>query len=224
MDKVKLRNFAGLLMLIMSSTYYAMFHIDLSDGTVVVFLKAVSVGVLPGIVCFSWLYFWADSPDPFRYLALWNSGTQVLFLAVNLLRVPAASWGVFGLMYLILTAVVVALYLTSYHETRWGSFVLDGLILLNVVLAFALTLTTYSLIHPFFASSSQMYWHDILGRRRRWRGYSRSLRRPREGGRQPRRRPPPVVRLPWLGRRLGPQAPQHLVQLECAPIIARALP
>ena len=190
-DKVKLRNFAGLLMLIMSSTYYAMFHLDLSDGTVVVFLKAVSVGVLPGIVCFSWLYFWADSPDPFRYLALWNSGTQVLFLAVNLLRVPAASWGVFGLMYLILTAVVVALYLTSYHETRWGSFVLDGLILLNVVLAFALTLTTYSLIHPFFASSSteavrylgvfvselavmgalfasssQMYWHDILGRRR----------------------------------------------------------
>jgi len=188
---LKLHNFAGLLMLVLSSTYYAMFHLDLSNGTVVVFLKVVSAGVLPGLLCFSWLYFWADSPNPFRYLTLWNTGTQVLFLAVNLLRIPVASWGVFGLLYIALTVVVVAFYITSYHETRWGSFVLGGLILLNVVLAFALTITTYTLIHPFFAtssaeavrylgvfvselavmgaiftSSSQMYWHDILGRRR----------------------------------------------------------
>jgi hypothetical protein len=65
-----------------------------------------------------------------------------------------------------------------------------GLILLNVVLAFGLVLTTFEYIHPFFmntgigltafssfiteigimgtllAASSQLYWHDILKKRR----------------------------------------------------------
>jgi len=190
-DKVKLRNFAGLLALILSSAYYAMFHMDLGDGTVVVFLKLISVGVLPGLACFSWLYFWVDAADPFRFLSLWNSGTQVLFMGVNLLRIPVASWGVFGWLYLALTAVVITFYLTSYHSARWGFFALGGLILLNVVLAFALALTTISLIHPVFtvseseavqylggfvtelavmgavfSSSSQLYWHDILNKKR----------------------------------------------------------
>jgi len=190
-DKVKLRNFAGLMALVLSSTYYAMFHLDLGSGLTVLFLKLMSVGVLPGLVCFSWLYFWRDSSDPFRFLGLWNSGTQALFLGVNLLRIPFASWGVFGLLYLTLTAVVVAFYLTSYHNTKWGFFALSGLILMNVVLAFALALTTISFIHPVFVASesgamrylggfvtelavmgavltsgSQLYWHDILNRRR----------------------------------------------------------
>jgi hypothetical protein len=190
-DAAKVRNFLGLLSLVIASVYFAMFHLDLNDGTVVVFLKLVSAGVLPGLICFSWIYFWADAADPFRYLAVWNSCTQALFLAVNLLRIPAAAWGVFGLAYIGLTAVVIAFYLTSFHDTRWGFFALGGLILLNVVLAFALTLTTYSLIHPviaasereavrylgvfvselavmgaLFTSSSQLYWHDVLGKRR----------------------------------------------------------
>jgi hypothetical protein len=190
-DTAKARNFLGLLSLVLASTYFAMFNLDLNDGTVVVFLKLVSASVLPGLLCFSWLYFWADAADPFRYLSLWNSCTQVLFLAVNLLRIPAASWGVFGWAYIGLTAVVVAFYLTHFHDTRWGFFALGGLILLNVALAFALTLTTYSLTHPviaasereavrylgifiselavmgaLFTSSSQLYWHDVLGKRR----------------------------------------------------------
>jgi hypothetical protein len=190
-DKVKLRNFAALLVLVLSSTYFAMFHLDLGSGLVVLFLKAVSIGVLPSLVCFSWLYFWREAEDPFRFLGLWNSGTQALFLGVNLLRIPVASWGIFGWLYLGLTALVVAFYLTGYHDTRWGFFALGGLILLNVVLAFALALTTISLIHPvfvaseaesvrylggfvtelavmgaLFTSSSQLYWHDILNKRR----------------------------------------------------------
>ncbi len=191
MDAAKVRNFLGLLSLVLASAYIAMFHLDLNNGTVVVFLKLMSAGVLPGLLCFSWLYFWADYADPFRYLAVWNSCTQALFLAVNLLRIPTESWGVFGWTYIGLSVVVVALYLTRFHDTRWGFFALGGLILLNVVLAFTLTLTTYSLTHlviaasereavrylgvfvseiavmgALFTSSSQMYWHEILGRRR----------------------------------------------------------
>jgi hypothetical protein len=190
-DAAKARNFLGLLSLVIASAYIAMFHLDLSNNTVVVFLKLVSAGMLPGLLCFSWLYFWVDAADPFRYLAVWNSCTQVLFLAVNLLRIPAASWGVFGWAYIVLTAVVIAFYLTRFHDTGWGFFALGGIILLNVALAFALTLTTYSLTHPLiaaseseavrylgvfvselavmgalFTSSSQLYWHDILGKRR----------------------------------------------------------
>ena len=72
-----------------------------------------------------------------------------------------------------------------------GLLRVGGFILLNVALAFALTLTTYSLTHPviaasereavrylgvfiselavmgaLFTSSSQLYWHDVLGKRR----------------------------------------------------------
>jgi hypothetical protein len=190
-DAAKARNFLGLLSLVIASAYIAMFHLDLSNNTVVVFLKLVSAGMLPGLLCFSWLYFWVDAADPFRYLAVWNSCTQVLFLAVNLLRIPAASWGVFGWAYIAVSGVVIVFYLTRFHDTRWGFFALGGLILLNVVLAFALTLTTYSLTHPviaasereavrylgvfvselavmgaLFTSSSQLYWHEILGKRR----------------------------------------------------------
>jgi len=190
-DAAKVRNFLGLLFLVLVSAYSAMFHLDLNNGAVVVFLKLVSAGVLPGLLCFGWLYFWVDYADPFKYLAVWNSCTQALFLAVNLLRIPTESWGVFGWAYIGLSAVVVALYLTRFHDTRWGFFALGGLILLNVVLAFALTLTTYSLIHPviassereavrylgvfvsemavmgaLFTSSSQLYWHEVLGKRR----------------------------------------------------------
>jgi len=190
-DAAKARNFLGLLFIVLASAYFAMFHLDLNSGTVVVFLKLVSAGVLPGLLCFSWLYFWADAADPFRYLAIWNSFTQALFLAVNLLRIPAASWGVFGWAYIGLSVVVIAFYLTRFHDTRWGFFALGGLILVNVALAFALTLTTYSLTHPviaasereavrylgvfiselavmgaLFTSSSQLYWHDVLGKRR----------------------------------------------------------
>ena len=191
MDAAKARNFLGLLSLVLASAYSAMFHLDLNNGAVVVFLKLVSAGVQPGLLCFGWLYFWADNAEPFRYLAVWNSCTQALFLAMNLLRIPAESWGVFGWAYIGLSAVVVALYLTRFHDTRWGFFALGGLILLNVVLAFALTLTTYSLTHPviassereavrylgvfvsemavmgaLFTSSSQLYWHEVLGKRR----------------------------------------------------------
>ena len=191
MDIVKLRNLSGLMSFTLLSAYFAMFHMDLGNTLVVVFLKLVSVIILPALVCFSWLYFWADSPDPFRYLSLWNCGTQVMFLAVNLVRVPPVQWGVAGWLYVGLSAVIVALYVTRLHNSKWGFFAAGGLILLNVAMVFIVTLTTYAMIHPFFAasqlepviylgyfitelavmgavysSSSQLYWHDILTKRR----------------------------------------------------------
>jgi len=190
-DAVKLRNLSGLVSLTLVSAYFAMFHMDLGNTLVVVFLKLVSVIILPATVCFSWLYFWADSLDPFRYLSLWNCGTQLIFLAVNLVRVPLSQWGAAGWLYVGLSAVIVAFYVTRLHNTKWGFFAVGGLILLNVALVFIVTLTTYAMMHPFFAasqlepvrylgyfitelavmgavysSSSQLYWHDILTKRR----------------------------------------------------------
>jgi len=190
-DTVKFWNLSGLMSLILLSAYFAMFHMDLGNTLVVVFLKLVSVIIFPALICFSWLIFWADSPDPFRYLGLWNCGTQIMFLAVNLVRVPPVYWGAAGWLYMGLSAVIVVLYVTRLHDTKWGFFASGGLIMLNVALVFVVTLTTYTMIHPFFASSqvepvrylgyfitelavmgavysssSQLYWHDILTKRR----------------------------------------------------------
>lgn len=186
MDTLKLGKLAGALGLVFLSAYAGMFIIDPMNIWVFFYLKAVAVAVIPGLVCFSWLLFWRDGGDPFRFLLRWNMGTQVLFLALNLLRVQAGSWGVFGWLYLALSAVVVGIYLSNYHFSRWGFWVTGVLILLNVVFAFGLALTTFEYVHPWFAregvglaalrdfvtelsvmgalftSSSQLYWHEIL--------------------------------------------------------------
>jgi len=176
----------GALSLLLLSAYAGMFILDPHDIWVFFYLKALALGVVPGLVCFSWLIFWRDSDDPFLFLCHWNCGSQILFLALNLVRVQAGSWGVFGWLYMVLSAVVVGIYLSNYHFSRWGFWVTGMLILLNVVFAFGLALTTFEYVHPWFAregvglaalrdfvtelsvmgalftSSSQLYWHEIL--------------------------------------------------------------
>ncbi len=187
MDRLKLGKLVGALALVSLSAYAGMFILDPLNIWVFLYLKAVAVGVVPGLVCFSWLYFWRDGDDPFLFLCHWNIGTQMLFLALNLVRVQAGSWGVFGWLYMILSAVIIGIYLSNYHFSRWGFWVTGVLILLNVVFAFGLALTTFEYVHPWFAregvtglaalrdfvtelsvmgalftSSSQLYWHEIL--------------------------------------------------------------
>jgi len=185
-DTLKLGKLAGALSLVFLSAYAGMFILDPMNIWVYFYLKAVAV--IPGLVCFSWLLFWRDGGDPFRFLLRWNIGTQVLFLALNLLRVQTGSWGVFGWLYLALSVVIVGIYVSGVHFSRWGFWVTGVLILLNVVFAFGLALTTFEHVHPWlvgggvglaalrdfvaelsvmgalFASSSQLYWHEILKR------------------------------------------------------------
>jgi len=187
-DTLKLGKLVGALSLVLFSAYAGMFILDPLNVWVFFYLKGVSVAVVPGLVCFSWLLFWRDGGDPFRFLLRWNIGTQILFLALNLLRVQAGSWGVFGWLYLALSTVIVGIYISGVHFSRWGFWVTGVLILLNVVFAFGLALTTFEHVHPLFAregvgltalrdfvaelsvmgalfaSSSQLYWHEILKR------------------------------------------------------------
>ncbi len=186
MDRLKLGKLLGGLSLVLLSAYAGMFILDPLNIWVLFYLKAVAVAVVPGLVCFSWLFIWRDGGDPFQFLCLWNCGTQILFLALNLVRVKSGSWGVFGWLYLALSAVIVGIYLSNIHFSRWGFWVTGVLILLNVVFAFGLALTTFEYVHPWFAkegvglaalrdfvtelsvmgalftSSSQLYWHEIL--------------------------------------------------------------
>jgi hypothetical protein len=91
---------------------------------------------------------------------------------------------------MLLSVFLIIAYQTDWPYTKWGFFFTGGFILLNVVLAFALIMTTFEHIHPYFASggpglaalgffitelsvmgalltaSSQLYWHDILQKRR----------------------------------------------------------
>jgi len=186
-DKLKVGKLLGALSLLLLSAYAGMFILDPLKIWVFFYLKAVAVAVLPGLVCFSWLYFWRDGDDPFQFLLRWNVGSQILFLALNLVRVQAGSWGVFGWLYMVLSVVIIGIYLTNLHFSRWGFWVTGVLILLNVVFAFGLALTTFEYVHPWFAreevaglaalrdfvtelsvmgalftSSSQLYWHEIL--------------------------------------------------------------
>jgi len=187
-ETLKLGKLVGALGLVLLSAYAGMFILNPMNIWVFFYLKAVAVAVIPGLVCFSWLLFWRDASDPFRFLLRWNTGTQVLFLALNLLRVQIGSWGVFGWLYLALSVVIVGIYVSGAHFSRWGFWVTGVLILVNVVFAFGLALTTFEHVHPWlvaggvglvalrdflaelsvmgalFASSSQLYWHEMLKR------------------------------------------------------------
>ncbi len=98
--------------------------------------------------------------------------------------------GGFGLLYILLSIFLIAVYRTDWPYTQRGFFFTGGLILLNVLFAFGMVMTTFEHIHPFFnngnaglvalgvfitelsvmgalfSSSSQLYWHDILQKRR----------------------------------------------------------
>ena len=98
--------------------------------------------------------------------------------------------GFFGIVYIVLSIVLIIVYLTDWAYSKTGFFITGGLILLNVVFAFGLVMTTFEHIHPYFvnagpsliavrefitevsimgallAASSQLYWHEILKKRR----------------------------------------------------------
>jgi hypothetical protein len=98
--------------------------------------------------------------------------------------------GFFGLIYIVLSIILSIVYLTNWAYSKTGFFLTGGLILLNVVFAFGLVMTTFDQVHPLFintgpsfaavsdfiteisimgallAASSQLYWHEILKKRR----------------------------------------------------------
>ncbi len=113
-----------------------------------------------------------------------------LFLVMNVLRVRLAGMGGFGVLYAGLSLFLIAVSLTDWPYTKYGSFITGALILLNVVFAFGMVMTTFEYINPYFSlgsasrrelgmfitevsamgalltASSQLYWHDILVKRR----------------------------------------------------------
>ena len=141
-------------------------------------------------ICFSWLYLWRNEPNPFNFLSQYNCVTQALFLVLNIIRVPLEYLGLFGLLYTLLSILLIIVYLTNWAYTKVGFFITGGLILLNVVFAFGLVMTTFEHMHPIFintgsglaalgdfvtevsimgallVASSQLYWHEILKKRR----------------------------------------------------------
>ena len=157
---------------------------------VYIYLKIISYVVIPSTICFSWLYIWRNESNPFKFLSQYNSLTQALFIILNLVRVPPNRLGLFGWTYVGLSIMLILFYLTDWAYSKTGFFVTGGLILLNVVFAFGLVMTTFERIHPFFinagpslaavsefitevsimgsllAASSQLYWHEILKKRR----------------------------------------------------------
>ena len=188
MRRLYLRNFLFILGFGIISALYTIFNLNLDNMYVYIFLKLISFGIIPITLCFSWVWFWRGSVAPFKYLGLWNCATQGLFLILNILRV--GRLGLSGFLYVVLSVFLIVVYLTDWPYTKYGFFFTGGLILLNVVFAFALILTTYDNIHPYFSegspgmvalgffftelsamgslltASSQLYWHDILTKRR----------------------------------------------------------
>jgi hypothetical protein len=167
-----------------------MFNLNLNNIWIYLYLKLTSFGVIPATICFSWLYLWRNETDPFRFLSNYNSLTQALFVLITIIRVPLGSLGFFGQAYILLSIALILVYQTNWAYSKTGFFISGGLILLNVVFAFGLIMTTYEHVHPFFigsgpgllavsdfiteisvmgallVASSQLYWHEILKKRR----------------------------------------------------------
>ena len=185
-----LRRAVSILLFGLITAYFAIFYLNLENIWVYIYLKLISYGVIPITVCFSWLYLWRNEPEPFKFLSQYNCLTQGLFILLNLIRVPFRRMGFFGLVYIGLSLVLIVVYLTDWAYSKTGFFVTGGLILLNVVFAFGLVMTTFEQVHPYFvnagpslvairdlitevsimgallAASSQLYWHEILKKRR----------------------------------------------------------
>lgn len=190
MRRIYLRNFAAILGFGLVSALFILFNLDMDDMLPYIFVKVISFGVIPITLCFSWVWLWRDSKKPFRFLGAWNCGTLLLFLVLNVLRVRIARMGFFGASYVALSVFLIAVSLTDWPYSNYGSFITGALILLNVVFAFGMVMTTFEFIHPYFAlgslgrkelgmfitevsvmgalltASSQLYWHDILVKRR----------------------------------------------------------
>lgn len=190
MRRIYLRNFAIILFFGLASALFIMFNLSLDNILTYIFVKVISFGVIPITLCFSWVWLWRDSKEPFRFLGAWNCGTLFLFLVLNVLRVRIAKMGFFGVSYILLSVFLISMSLTDWPYTKYGSFITGGLILLNVVFAFGMIMTTFDYINPYFTidstgyrelgtfitevsvmgalltASSQLYWHDILVKRR----------------------------------------------------------
>jgi len=180
----------GILAFCLITAYFAIFYLNLENVWVYIYLKIISYGVIPITICFSWLYLWRNEQEPFRFLSHYNSLTQGLFILLNLIRVPPRRIGTFGMGYIVLSIVLIIVYLTDWAYSKTGFFITGGLILLNVVFAFGLIMTTFEQVNPIFinagpsmaaisefiteasimgsllAASSQLYWHEILKKRR----------------------------------------------------------
>lgn len=185
-----LRNVSAILVFSIVSSAFMMFNLNLDNIWAYLYLKLISFGVVPVTICFSWLYLWRNEPDPFRFLSNYNSLTQALFVILNLIRVPIGRLGFFGTAYILLSIALIIVYQTNLAYSKTGFFISGGLILLNVVFAFGLIMTTFEHVHPFFlgagqglvaasdfitevsvmgsllVASSQLYWHEILKKRR----------------------------------------------------------
>ena len=190
MRRIYLRNFAAILGFGLVSALFIRFNLSLDNMLTYIFVKVVSFGVIPVTLCFSWVWLWRDSKKPFRFLGAWNCGTLFLFLVLNVLRVRIIRMGFFGVSYVALSLFLILVSLTDWPYTKYGSFITGALILLNVVFAFGMVMTTFDYINPYFAmdstgyrelgtfltevsvmgalltASSQLYWHDILVKRR----------------------------------------------------------
>jgi hypothetical protein len=185
-----LRRAAGILAFGIITALTVMFYLNLENFWVYIYLKLISFGLVPATICFSWVYLWRNESDPFRFLSQYNSVTQGIFVILNLVRVLLNRLGLFGLLYVILSILLIGIYLSDWAYSKTGFFISGGLILLNVVLAFGLVMTTFEHVNPFFVNaglrmaaisdfiteisimgslltaSSQLYWHEILKKRR----------------------------------------------------------
>ncbi len=185
-----LRRSAAILGFGIITSYFTIFNLNLSNVWVYIYLKIISFGLIPLTICFSWLYLWRNEPEPFQFLSYYNSITQGLFIVLNIVRVPPRKMGFFGLVYILLSTILIGIYLTNWAKSKIGFFITGGLILLNVVFAFGLVMTTFEQVHPIFTdagpsmaavsdfiteisimgalltASSQLYWHEILKKRR----------------------------------------------------------
>ena len=184
-----LRRAIGILLFGLITAYFAIFYLNQENIWVYIYLKIISYGLIPSTICFSWLYLWRNETEPFKFLGRYNSFTQGIFVLLNLIRVPPRRMGFFGLVYIILSIILIIVYLTDWAYSKNGFFISGGLILLNVVFAFGLVMTTFEQVHPYFvnagpslaavsdfiteisvmgallAASSQLYWHEILKKR-----------------------------------------------------------
>jgi len=202
--KIKAAAFLLVLTFFVATTLDMASRVDADPFVLDALVGITGLAVVPGLLGFGWLVFVKGVEEPLSFLSRWNSVSQFVFLALNLVRIEVSSWGVVGLFYVAASILLISSNAGDYssHPRRLRSvgmlilfnfllsfiFILLTLDAMNPVLlaglgveganVYGVLLTELSIVGALFSAGSQLYWLDMLEKKievEAWEAYFHAL-------------------------------------------------
>jgi len=202
--KIKAAAFLLVLTFFVATTLDMASRVNADPFVLDVLSGITGLAVVPGLLGFGWLVFLKDVEEPLSFLSRWNSVSQFVFLALNLVRIEMSSWGIVGLLYAAAYILLISSNAGDYSSYPRRLRRVGMLILFNFLLSFTFILLTLDAMNPvllaglgfeganvygilltemsimgvLLSAGSQLYWLDILEKKievEAWEAYFHAL-------------------------------------------------